>query len=149
MVCPEPSPLKHPHDIVHLHHETQRMLHARWQPVAYTLGRGFFGIMAHPPSACRTTMVTLPCAGRKRGRGGDAESAGRRKVGGISLADESERIDDMPVDPNEPTYCLCQQVSYGEMIACDNPGVSLAGGDFFCFFLFVSVAAWLVLTRSI
>ena len=23
---------------------------------------------------------------------------------------------DMPVDPNEPTYCLCQQVSYGEMI---------------------------------
>ena len=22
----------------------------------------------------------------------------------------------MPVDPNEPTYCLCQQVSYGEMI---------------------------------
>ena len=26
----------------------------------------------------------------------------------------------MPVDPNEPTYCLCQQVSYGEMIGCDN-----------------------------
>ena len=25
-------------------------------------------------------------------------------------------IVDMPVDPNEPTYCLCQQVSYGEMI---------------------------------
>lgn len=27
---------------------------------------------------------------------------------------------DMPVDPNEPTYCLCHQVSYGEMIGCDN-----------------------------
>ncbi|XP_063074964.1 inhibitor of growth protein 5-like [Engraulis encrasicolus] len=27
---------------------------------------------------------------------------------------------DMPVDPNEPTYCLCSQVSYGEMIGCDN-----------------------------
>lgn len=26
----------------------------------------------------------------------------------------------MPVDPNEPTYCLCHQVSYGEMIGCDN-----------------------------
>lgn len=25
-----------------------------------------------------------------------------------------------PVDPNEPTYCICGQVSYGEMIACDN-----------------------------
>lgn len=30
----------------------------------------------------------------------------------------------MPVDPNEPTYCLCHQVSYGEMIGCDNPEVS-------------------------
>ncbi|RDX45425.1 hypothetical protein OH76DRAFT_1408004 [Lentinus brumalis] len=24
-------------------------------------------------------------------------------------------------DPNEPRYCFCNQVSYGEMIACDNP----------------------------
>lgn len=32
---------------------------------------------------------------------------------------------DMPVDPNEPTYCLCNQVSYGEMIGCDNPDVCL------------------------
>lgn len=31
---------------------------------------------------------------------------------------------DMPVDPNEPTYCLCHQVSYGEMIGCDNPEVN-------------------------
>lgn len=41
---------------------------------------------------------------------------------------------DMPVDPNEPTYCLCNQVSYGEMIGCDNPDVSLVTGliSFFC-----------------
>lgn len=31
---------------------------------------------------------------------------------------------DLPVDPNEPTYCLCNQVSYGDMVACDNPDVS-------------------------
>ena len=24
------------------------------------------------------------------------------------------------IDPNEPTYCYCRQVSYGEMIACDS-----------------------------
>lgn len=24
-------------------------------------------------------------------------------------------------DPHEPKYCLCERVSYGEMIACDNP----------------------------
>jgi len=27
---------------------------------------------------------------------------------------------DMPVDPNEPVYCYCRQVSYGPMVACDN-----------------------------
>ncbi|KAL7409364.1 Phd domain in Ing1-like protein [Mrakia frigida] len=26
----------------------------------------------------------------------------------------------MAVDPNEPRYCYCNGVSYGEMIACDN-----------------------------
>ncbi|KAI3656096.1 hypothetical protein MP638_000632 [Amoeboaphelidium occidentale] len=24
-------------------------------------------------------------------------------------------------DPNEPTYCICNQVSYGAMVGCDNP----------------------------
>lgn len=24
------------------------------------------------------------------------------------------------IDPDEPTYCLCDQVSFGEMILCDN-----------------------------
>ncbi|KAF4528795.1 hypothetical protein B566_EDAN017037 [Ephemera danica] len=27
---------------------------------------------------------------------------------------------EMPIDPDEPTYCLCDQISYGEMILCDN-----------------------------
>ena len=30
---------------------------------------------------------------------------------------------DLPIDPLEPTYCLCQQVAFGSMIACDNPQV--------------------------
>ncbi|GAB0092709.1 inhibitor of growth protein 5 [Sergentomyia squamirostris] len=25
-----------------------------------------------------------------------------------------------PIDPDEPTYCLCDQISFGEMILCDN-----------------------------
>lgn len=32
---------------------------------------------------------------------------------------------DMPVDPNEPIYCNCRRVAYGEMICCDNTEVSL------------------------
>ena len=30
---------------------------------------------------------------------------------------------DMPVDDNEPRYCTCKQVSFGEMVACDNDDV--------------------------
>merc|ERR1712080_297605 len=41
-------------------------------------------------------------------------------------------IVDMPVDPNEPTYCLCQQVSYGEMIGCDNQDCPIEWFHFGC-----------------
>ncbi|XP_054776929.1 PHD finger protein ING2-like isoform X2 [Prosopis cineraria] len=36
---------------------------------------------------------------------------------------------DQPIDPNEPTYCICHQVSYGDMIACDNENCQ--GGEWF------------------
>jgi len=31
-----------------------------------------------------------------------------------------KKHDDIAVGPDEPTYCLCDQISYGEMICCDN-----------------------------
>lgn len=43
---------------------------------------------------------------------------------GLAGITHTSDVLDMPVDPNEPTYCLCHQVSYGEMIGCDNPDVS-------------------------
>ncbi|GMH08263.1 hypothetical protein Nepgr_010103 [Nepenthes gracilis] len=39
---------------------------------------------------------------------------------------------DLPVDPNEPTYCFCNQVSYGEMVACDNPDCRIEWFHFGC-----------------
>ncbi|KAL8167159.1 hypothetical protein V2J09_008658 [Rumex salicifolius] len=36
---------------------------------------------------------------------------------------------DQPIDPNEPTYCICHQVSFGDMIACDNDNCK--GGEWF------------------
>lgn len=33
-----------------------------------------------------------------------------------------------PIDPNEPVYCYCRQVSHGDMIACDNPTVGVLPG---------------------
>lgn len=32
---------------------------------------------------------------------------------------------DWSYDPNEPRYCTCNQVSYGDMVACDNEHVSM------------------------
>lgn len=39
---------------------------------------------------------------------------------------------DMPVDPAEPTYCICHQVSFGEMVACDNPECPVEWFHFAC-----------------
>ncbi|XP_051132466.1 PHD finger protein ING2-like [Andrographis paniculata] len=36
---------------------------------------------------------------------------------------------DQPIDPNEPIYCVCNQVSFGDMIACDNDNCQ--GGEWF------------------
>lgn len=51
-----------------------------------------------------------------------AEAVAAVLPGLAGIAHPSDVLD-MPVDPNEPTYCLCHQVSYGEMIGCDNPEV--------------------------
>ena len=54
--------------------------------------------------------------GRKRQKGDEDQQ--------MPMQIAPQDVLDMPVDPNEPTYCLCHQVSYGEMIGCDNPDVS-------------------------
>jgi hypothetical protein len=35
----------------------------------------------------------------------------------------NKKVTDMPVDPNEPTYCFCNRVAFGDMVGCDNPKV--------------------------
>ncbi|XP_065888708.1 inhibitor of growth protein 4-like [Dysidea avara] len=37
-----------------------------------------------------------------------------------------------PLDPNEPTYCLCEQVSFGEMIGCDKEDCPIEWFHFQC-----------------
>lgn len=49
-----------------------------------------------------------------------------------ALLDVHSDVLDMPVDPHEPTYCLCSQVSYGEMIGCDNAECSIEWFHFAC-----------------
>eukprot|EP01117_Protostelium_nocturnum_P018669 TRINITY_DN7853_c0_g1_i1.p1 TRINITY_DN7853_c0_g1~~TRINITY_DN7853_c0_g1_i1.p1 ORF type:complete len:229 (+),score=80.91 TRINITY_DN7853_c0_g1_i1:79-765(+) len=39
---------------------------------------------------------------------------------------------DMPIDPNEPTYCICGQVSFGEMVGCDNADCKIEWFHYSC-----------------
>lgn len=33
-------------------------------------------------------------------------------------------LTELEIDPNEPRYCICNQVSFGDMVACDGENVS-------------------------
>ncbi|XP_076472468.1 inhibitor of growth protein 5-like [Babylonia areolata] len=72
----------------------------------------------------------IPKKKKKKGQAQPEEAA----VQGFPLSIVAHPSDvlDMPVDPNEPTYCLCQQVSYGEMIGCDNPDCPIEWFHFAC-----------------
>jgi hypothetical protein len=39
------------------------------------------------------------------------------------LEDITYKEIDGKLDPNEPIYCFCNYVSYGNMVKCDNPKV--------------------------
>ena len=41
-------------------------------------------------------------------------------------------VEEPPADPNEPKYCRCQNVSYGEMVACDNNDCPIEWFHFAC-----------------
>jgi len=80
----------------------------------------------------------------KKKKGGKQDDDKKKKKQKGSKADQAttpsnmgilgvpQEIIDMPVDPNEPTYCLCQQVSYGEMIGCDNQECPIEWFHFGC-----------------
>ncbi|KAF5466200.1 hypothetical protein F2P56_016149 [Juglans regia] len=75
--------------------------------------------------------------GSESGRGGrkktrQATAAGVATTEAATVANSSGMDLDLPVDPNEPTYCLCNQVSYGEMVACDNPDCKIEWFHFGC-----------------
>lgn len=46
-------------------------------------------------------------------------------LGENGLAVDPSTDGDWSYDPNEPRYCVCNQVSYGDMVACDNDAVSI------------------------
>ncbi|XP_062522199.1 inhibitor of growth protein 3-like isoform X2 [Corticium candelabrum] len=71
-----------------------------------------YGAPDIPANDGATTTVLPMSTGR-----GDLSS---RVVEGSAPVQEIAAAWTEEIDPNEPRYCLCNQYSYGEMVACDN-----------------------------
>ncbi|CAG8508703.1 3685_t:CDS:2, partial [Acaulospora morrowiae] len=76
-------------------------------------------LMTGPSKTHETTddVIQEEKNSRKRAVKND-EKAKKRAVNGDLK--QIQTVEDMPIDPNEPLYCYCNNVSYGEMVACDN-----------------------------
>eukprot|EP00249_Psilotum_nudum_P011059 c22943_g1_i2 orf=316-1011(+) len=64
------------------------------------------------------------------GKEGEVTKSGRKRMQFVEQPLNMEL--DLPIDPNEPTYCYCNQVSFGEMVACDNPDCKIEWFHFDC-----------------
>nr|ACU19192.1 unknown [Glycine max] len=82
-----------------------------------------------------------PEGNTKSGRGNESGTGrgGRKKTRQTTMVTEAQATPnptgmdlELPVDPNEPTYCFCNQVSYGAMVACDNPNCKIEWFHFGC-----------------
>ncbi|KAF3951825.1 hypothetical protein ACB098_02G098500 [Castanea mollissima] len=69
--------------------------------------------------------------GRKKTRQATAAAAAATEAA-TTAANPTGMDLELPVDPNEPTYCFCNQVSYGEMVACDNTDCKIEWFHFGC-----------------
>ncbi|XP_071722908.1 PHD finger protein ING1-like [Rutidosis leptorrhynchoides] len=75
----------------------------------------------------------------KSGRGNEGGRGNRKKTRLVTAVATEAATSipsgmelDLPVDPNEPTYCYCNQVNFGDMVACDNPECKVEWFHFAC-----------------
>ncbi|GMT24742.1 hypothetical protein PFISCL1PPCAC_16039 [Pristionchus fissidentatus] len=79
-------------------------------------------------------------AGSRRGHNDEEASTSdgrkKKKRKGEKVEEETEGMNvpmvEMPIDPNEPLYCTCHAVSFGEMVCCDNPDCRVEWFHFQC-----------------
>ncbi|KAI0482379.1 inhibitor of growth proteins N-terminal histone-binding-domain-containing protein [Xylariaceae sp. FL0804] len=134
-----PVPHHHNQHLHHNHHHHSRRPHPRprphhsGDPGAASSGGGGGGDgdedMADRDAAATTAAIAATAAARAtaaRTDGGDDDDDDDDDVGmsGSSAAsgvDDDDDDDDEEEDEEGKKYCLCQHVSYGDMVACDNP----------------------------
>ena len=71
-------------------------------------------------------------AGMGASREKRAKTSAKKKKRSKGKSEREVSPPDLPIDPDEPTYCLCEQVSYGEMIGCDNDECPIEWFHFSC-----------------
>jgi len=64
-------------------------------------------------SSSNNTKKTNAGTGKKKKRKS-------RQNNQVAREETPPREEEQTIDPDEPTYCLCDQISFGEMIMCDN-----------------------------
>ena len=72
---------------------------------------GPFADIPEPQISVKSNLYSFPNSSNSSSSSSVTVKISPRKR--TSLADEP------PTDPNEPTFCICNQVSWGEMVACD------------------------------
>lgn len=53
-------------------------------------------------------------------QGSRRSAASESEVAAAEAAANVPGASELPVDPNEPVYCVCRRVAFGDMIMCDN-----------------------------
>jgi hypothetical protein len=79
------------------------------------------------PIASSSLTVKAGNSEKKRGRGRPPLSTVKTD---LPKFDEAEEI--LEIDPNEPVYCICRQVAFGDMIACDNDACTVEWFHYQC-----------------
>ncbi|KOB70727.1 Inhibitor of growth protein [Operophtera brumata] len=79
---------------------------------------------AQPPAAVRTSALRPACL-RTRIKPWPPRAAPPRPLSAMNVVANAVEVaepmeEEWTYDPNEPRYCICNQVSYGDMVACDN-----------------------------
>lgn len=86
----------------------------------------------------KLTNATTSAADKRKADdvGGRARGPGRKRarpaLPNIPVQATAPPADETPIDPNEPTYCICQRVSFGEMVGCDNDDCEIEWFHFEC-----------------
>lgn len=82
-------------------------------------------VAAGADGAAAITVGKRAAAPRKKAGGRKTNGKRESSVAIRASADPEMEFDEngMPIDPNEPRYCICNRVSFGDMIACENEKV--------------------------